>query len=354
VTEWKDEFTAAAADATLGRYFGVAVDGQQGRTEPAGGKSAGGEGDAVLPAEYGRGGPLQDTGALIAETGWGKAELRRLGKVKTEGEEGAVVRRLLGALGGSGGRHSLQVILQIGQRKAQVSHLVPLDHSSLGAVLEEPGLLPEGVQGGEMRVVSDAAVGAGGDSALRIMRATITPEDGQASLAARTAAAGAVLPPERRRPEDGLPGHGRSNTAPAEPAPSLVDVSARLRGACRMTRDGLCLSLPAGFPLAQAIGELPFSHRETAFEVHWVTPPISGTITVPNIKPGPLGTHIRAGWVPPAERARSKRMATSSLPGCPEASITIARCGEDETGAVFLPPAARAVIADGILRGSVV
>lgn len=359
VTQWRDEYDAAADVKGLGRYFGVsaaaASSSHEAATTPTNGEAESARVPAlteVLPAEYGRGGPLQATGALIADKGWGQEELRRLGRVKSDGEEGAVARRLLGALGGAGGRHSLQVILQVGQRKAQLTHLVPVGSKTLGAVLKEPGLLPEGMRGGELRVVSDAAVGAGGDSALRIMRATITPEDGEAALAARTAAEGAVVAPEHRRAGDGLPGHGRSNAAPAEPPPSLVDVSARLRGACRMTRDGLCLSLPAGFLLAEAIGELPFPHRETAFEVHWVTPPISGTITVPNIKPGPLGTHIRAGWAPPAERLRSKRMATSTLPGCPEASITIARCGEDATGAVFLPPSARAVIADGILRSS--
>lgn len=332
VSRWRGEFDTAQADTATASYFGLA-------------SSAGG---VSLPAEYGRTGALVATPLAVSRGNWGDAGLARLRSINPHGEEAAVARRLMGASGSGAGRwHVLRLELLAGQRRVRVAQVIPLRGECFGRDGDATtGLLPDGLSAGALAIHSDAAIGTGGDAALRFTKATVTPEDGAAVLQAAVAHEGRASAPAWGQP---VAVAAASAASPPPPPPSLVDISRRLRSACRMTRDGLALVLPTGFDLERATGPLPFSGRDRALEVHWTTPRVTGRLRIPNLTPGPICVHVRVGWPSTQERLRSERMSRSRLPECPGTTMAVARSGPDSSGAVFLPLAAQSVMADGIV-----
>lgn len=332
MSQWRGEFDKAQSAAATASYFGLA-------------KSATGD---ALSADYGRTGALVATPLAVSRGKWGDDGLARLRNIAPHGEEAAVARRLMGAAGSGAGRwHVLRLELLAGQRRVRIAQVIPLNSASFGRGVDAvSGLLPDGLSAGALAVHSDAAIGTGGDAALRFTKATVTPEDGAAVLQAAVAHEGRASAPEWGQP---VAAAAASAARPPLAPPALVDISRRLRAACRMTRDGLALVLPAGFDLERATGPLPFGGRDRALEVHWTTPRLAGRLRIPNLTPGPMCVHVRAGWPPELERRRSERMSCSRLPECPGATLAVARSGPDKSGAVFLPLAAQSVMADGIV-----
>jgi hypothetical protein len=292
-----------------------------------------------------RGLGIRAAGRIISREGIGLDGMESLGKVKEDGEEGAMVRRFLGESGNgvfSGIAHTLRMELLIGVRRGMENRAMLLGTRTLGESVERKAELPRIATAGEVRIISDASMSF---DSLVVDRALLMPVNAQGEIIDDI---GSGEPGEASTSH--IVTQTRIESTMRAPPPRSTNIAARIRAACRLTRDGLRLHLPQAFPLAQAVGELPFEGKDRAIEVHYTNPTIQGEIRIPNVVPGPLGVHVRLGWPPPAARDRSTMMTRSYIPDCTDLSLTIARCGPDKQGAVYLPLAAQTTVVDGIVR----